>query len=199
MYARIVNITGAKDIDGGIRWLRDQLPSALKDQKGFRGMAVSIDRAAGVLGVLTLWDTEADRDASWNDLAARRQETQELMGGEMTAATYEELLQQTGDTPPAPGSALLLSPVSMEPARVDQNLAFFRSEVLPRITASQGFQQVRLLMNRQTGQGVGGTVWASEDAMRAHAADAQARRPGSQARGVRFGEMRYREIVFADF
>jgi heme-degrading monooxygenase HmoA len=199
MYARIVNITGAKDIDDGIRMLRDQLPSALKDQKGFRGMAVSADRAGGILGVLTLWDTEADRDASWDALAARRQETQDLIGGEMNTATYEELLAEAGDAPPAPGSALLLWPVSMEPARVDENLAFFRSEVLPRIKASQGFQQVRLLMNRQTGQGVGGTVWATEDAMRAHAADAQARRQASVDRGVRFGEMRYREIVFADF
>ena len=199
MYARIVNITGAKDIDGGIRWLREQVPSALKDQKGFRGMAVSVDRLGGVFGVLTLWDTEADRGASWETLAARRQETQDLIGGDLIAATYEEMLVETGDTPPAAGSALLLWPVSMEPARVDENLAFFRSEVLPRIKASQGFQQVRLLMNRQTGQGVGGTVWASEDAMRAHAADAQARRQGSEARGVRFGEMRYREIVYTDF
>ncbi len=199
MYARIVTITGAKDIDGGIGWLREQLPPVLQDQKGFRGLGVNVDRAGGILGVLTLWDTEADRDASWDALAARRQESQDIIGGQLSAETYEELLREAGSTPPAPGSALMLQPVRMDPAKIDDNLAFFKSEVLPRIKACKGFQQVRLLMNRETGHGVGGTAWADEDAMRAAVADAQARRQESTGRGVQFGEVRYREIVFTEF
>lgn len=198
MYVRIVTVTGAKDIDAGIGWLREQLSPALRDQKGFRGLAVSADRTGGVLGMLSLWDTEADRDASWDALAARRQDFQDIIGGQLSADSYEELLRESGDTPPGPGSALMLLPVTMDPARVDENLAFFTSQILPRITASRGFQQVRLLMNRETGQGLGGTVWASEDAMRAAAAGDQSRQE-SEARGVRFGETSSREIVFTDF
>jgi hypothetical protein len=199
MYARIVTITGPKDIDGGIGWLREQLPPVLKDQKGFRGLGVSVDRAGGILGVLTLWDTEADRDASWDALAARRQESQDIIGGQLSAETYEELLREAGSTPPAPGSALMLLPVSMDPAKVDENLAFFRSEILPQITASHGFQHVRLLMNRETGHGLAGTAWTDEDARRAADSDAQARRQQGAARGVQFGEVRYREIVLTNF
>jgi hypothetical protein len=146
-----------------------------------------------------LWDTEADRDAGWDALAARRQESQDIIGGQLSAETYEELLREAGSTPPAPGSALMLQPVSMDPAKVDENLAFFRSEILPRIKACQGFQQVRLLMNRETGHGMGGTAWADEKAMRAAAADDQGGRQASEARGVRFGEVRYRELVATDF
>lgn len=197
MYARIVTITGAKDIDAGIGWLRDQLRPALRDQKGFRGLAVSAERAGGVLEVLTLWDTDADLEASWDALAARRQESLGIFGGQLSMDTYEELLREAGSTPPGPGSALMLLPVSMDPATVDENLASFRSQILPRIAACQGFQQIRLLMNRETGYGLGGSVWADEDAMRAAAAGDN--RQESATRGVQFGERSYREIVFTDF
>lgn len=199
MYARIVTITGAKDIDAGIRWLREQLPPALKDQKGFRGMGVSADRTGGVLGVLTLWDTEADREASWEAQAAGRQEAQDIIGGQVSMESYEELLAEAGSTPPGAGSKLMLLPVTMDPAKVDENLAFFKSHVLPGIRANRGFQFVRLLMNRKTGHGLGGTVWADEDAMRAAAAGDQEGRRESVARGVQFGEESRQEIVFTDF
>jgi heme-degrading monooxygenase HmoA len=199
MYARIVTITGTTDIDGGISWFRENVVPAIRDQKGYRGLGVNADRAGRVLGVLTLWDTEAERDASWDSLAAGRQESAAIIGGQLTAETYEELLRDAGKTPPAPGSALILQPISMEPAKVDENFAFFKNEVVPRIKASQGFQNVRALMNRETGHGLVGTVWADEDAMRAAAADAQARRPQAVARGVQFGEASFREIVFVDF
>lgn len=199
MYARIVTITGAKDIDGGIRWLRKQLPPALKDQKGFRGLGISASRAGGILGVLTLWDTEAAREASWDALAATaRQQGQDVIGGQLSAEGYEELLSEAGSSPPAAGSALMLRPVSMDPAAVDENLAYFRSEILPWIKAHHGFQHERVLMNRETGHGVGVTVWASEADMKAAAADAQTRPQASAERGVQLGEPRYREIVFTD-
>ncbi len=199
MYARIVTITGAKDIDGGIGWLHEQLPPVLKDQKGFRGLGVNVDRAGGILGVLTLWDTETDRDASWDALAARREESLGIIGGQLSTTTYEELLREAGSTPPAPGSALMLLPISMDPAKVDENFAFFRNEILPRIKASHGFQHVRVLMNRESGHGLVGTAWADEDARRAADSDAQARRQQGVARAVQFGEVRYREIVLTDF
>ncbi|HEX6518649.1 MAG TPA: hypothetical protein VF070_01335 [Streptosporangiaceae bacterium] len=197
MYARIVTITGANDVDAGIRWLREQLPPRLRDQKGFRGLGINVDRANSVLGVLTLWDTEAERDASWDALADRRQESQDVIGGQLSMESYEELLRETGSTPIGPGSALMMLPVSMDPAKVDENLAFFKDNILPRIRASHGFQQVRLLMNRTTGHGLGGSVWADEAAMRA-AQDPESRQE-SESRGVQFGEPSYREIVFTEF
>lgn len=198
MYARIVTFTSAKNIDGGISFLRGNLLPIISDQKGYRGLSLSADRPGGVFGVLSLWDTEAERDASWDVLAQRRQEGLDIIGGQLSVKTYEQLLLDQGDTPPAPGSALMLTPISMDPAKIDENLAFFRSDVLPRIKATQGFQAARVLMNRETGQGLVGTAWADEDAVRAAAADAQARRPEGAARGVQFGEVSYREIVFTD-
>jgi len=100
--------------------------------------------------------------------------------------------------PPGPGSALMVTRVSMDPAKIDENFAFFKSDVLPRIKANAGFQAVRNMINRKTGDGIVGTVWANQAAMKAAAAEAMSRRPEGVARGVSFGDTSYREILFSD-
>ena len=198
MHTRVINFTGAKNIDAGVRFLRDKVVPAMHDQKGYRGLIVSADRAGGVLGVLSLWETAEDREASDSMLAASRQEGAEVIGGEMTVEKYELLAEEVGKQPPAPGSALMVTRVSMDPGKVDDNIKFFKSDVAPRITASQGFQAFRNMMNRETGEGIVGSAWSDQDALKKAAADAQARREEATARGVKFGEMSIREIVLVD-
>jgi heme-degrading monooxygenase HmoA len=198
MHARVVTFTGVPDIDAGIGVIRENVVPVMRDQKGFRGLHASADRSHGVLGVLTIWDTEAERDASWDAVAPVRRENMAAIGGEVSVDRYELLLQRIGGVPPAPGSALLLLPVDMDTARIDEHLAFFRTQVLPEITASPGFQAVRLLANRETGRGMSGTVWSDLAAMTEAAAATESRRQGAAARGVLFGQPSFREIVLTD-
>ena len=139
----------------------------------------------------------ADREASESALAKSRQEGLDIIGGKLTVETFEELLAEVIE-PPTPGSALMVTRVSMDPAKIDENFAYFKSEVLPRIKANAGFQALRNMMNRKTGDGLVGAVWATKDAMKAAAADAESRRPDGIARGVSFDDVSYREILFAD-
>jgi len=197
MHTRVVTFTGAKNIDGGIAFLRDTVVARLNEQKGYRGLTASADRSGGVFAALSLWETEADRDASESALAKTRQEGLAIVGGELTVETFEELLAEIVE-PPAPGLALMVTRISMDPAKIDENFAFFKSNVLPRIKASPGFRGLRHMINRQRGQGLVGSAWADQDAMEAAAADAQSRRQEAITRGVSFGETSYREIVFTD-
>jgi|SRR5579859_1083485 len=197
MFTRTVTFTGATDIDGGVRYLQDTVAPLLGEQKGFRGVTASADRAGAVLGVLSLWETEAERDASESALASARQEGQRVIGGEVTVEQFEELLVEMAE-PPTVGSSLLLRRISMDPAKVEENLDFFRREVLPRMKASPGFRGVRNMINRQTGGGMVGTVWADRAAMDAAAEATEARRQQAAERGVTFGEQTRREIVFID-
>jgi hypothetical protein len=41
MFARVNNVTGAKDIDAGVAYLRDKVVPELQGQKGFRGLTMS--------------------------------------------------------------------------------------------------------------------------------------------------------------
>jgi heme-degrading monooxygenase HmoA len=197
MYTRVVTFTGAKNIDGGIAFVRERVVPILNEQKGYRGLSASADRSGGVLGVLSLWETEADRGASDSALAKAREEGLDIVGGEMTVETFEQLVAEVS-APPVAGSALMVTRISMDPAKIDENLAFFKSEIVPRIKATPGFLALRQMMDRKTGRGIVGSAWVDQDAMKAAAADAQARRQEGVARGVEFGEVSYREIVFVD-
>ena len=112
----------------------------------------------------------------------------------MTVEHFEELLVEI-DKPPTVGCSLLLRRISMDPAKIDENLGVFRRDVLPEIKANPGFCAVRAMMNRQTGEG---TVWADKASMDAAAEAAEARRQRAAQQGVTFGEQTKREIVFAD-
>jgi heme-degrading monooxygenase HmoA len=197
MFSRIVTFTGATDVDAGVRYLQDTVVPMLQEQKGFSGVTASADRASGVLGVMSLWETEADRDASESTMVKARQEGQRVIGGEVTVEHFEELLAELA-RPPAAGCSLLLRRISMDPAQVEDNLDFFRREVLPRMKASPGFCAVRNMINRQTGEGMGGSLWADEASMDAWAEAAEALRQQGPQRGVTFGELSRRELVFVD-
>ena len=197
MHTRVLTFTGAKNIDGGVDFLRQKVVPVLNEQKGYRGVTASADRSGAVLGILSLWETESDRDASYSALTNARQEGLDLIGGELTVETFEQLLAEVA-SPPGPGSALIVTRISMDPAKIDENFAFFKSDILPRIKANAGFQAVRNMINRKTGHGLVGTVWADQDTMKAAATEAQSRRQEGIARGVSFGDVSYREVLFSD-
>ena len=196
MHSRVLTFTDAKNIDGGVDFLRQKVVPVLNDQKGYRGVTASADRSGGLLGILTLWETAADREASESALAKSRQEGLDIIGGKLSVELFEELLAEVAD-PPGPGSALMVTRVSMDPAKIDENFAFFKSDVVPRIKANAGFQSIRNMMNRETGHGLVGTVWADQDAMKAAAAEAQSRRQEAIARGVSFDSVSSREILYS--
>jgi heme-degrading monooxygenase HmoA len=198
MHARVITFSGAKNIDDGLTFLREKVMPLINDQQGYRGLTASADRQGGVFGILSLWETEPDRQASQKALADVRQEALNIVGGEMTVEDFEQVVIEMGETPPGPGSALLVQRVSMDPAKVEDNLAFFKSEVVPRIKANPGFRGLRNLMNRESGQGIVGTVWADTHSLRSGLAQGQQRRQEAVDRGVSFGEISEREILLTD-
>ena len=197
MHPRVLTFSGATNLDDGVAFVRDNATPVLREQKGYRGSTASADRAGGVLGVLSLWETEADRDASFGPMAELRQQGLDVVGGELTVDNYEEVVQEMASPPPV-GSALMITRISMDPSKVDENLRFFRSEVAPRITAAPGFRALRNMIDRKTGRGIVGSAWADQDAMKNAAAQAEARRDEGRARGVSFDGDSFREIVFVD-
>jgi hypothetical protein len=197
MFTRLLTFTGTDNIDAGVTYLRDEVLPVLHAQRGYGGVTASASRSERVIGILSLWDTEADRDASDSALGKARQEAAKLVGGDLSVETFELVVAEIRE-PAGVGSALMVTRLSMEPAKIDENLGFFNSEVLPRITAAPGFRALRNMINRQSGEGVVGSAWADQDAMMAASEQAMARRPEAISRGVNFGETSYREIVFAD-
>jgi heme-degrading monooxygenase HmoA len=197
MYTRLLTFRGATDIDGGVSYLRQEAVPILNAQHGYRGVTAAGDRSRGVLGILSLWETEADRAASNSALGKAREEALDIVGGELTVENLEEVVAEI-KKPVKAGCALLVTRVSMDPAKVDENLAFFKSDVLPQIASQPGFCALRNMLDRATGKAVVGSVWETRAALDAAAAEQPERRKTAEARGVRFDETESREILFAE-
>ena len=196
MYARIVQSNAATDIDGGVAFVRDTVVPIIRQQHGYRGLIASADREAKVFGVLSLWADKADLDASDSAMAKTRAEGQKVIGGELTAEGFEEVLFEATQ-PPTAGTALLVRRLAMDPGKVDDNIEFFRTTILPQITATAGFRGVRQLINRETGDAIVGTLWDDAAAMDKAAIEAEQRQAQAAGR-VTFRDQTRREILFVD-
>lgn len=53
------------------------------------------------------------------------------------------------------------------------------------------------MVNRATGEGVVGTIWADEDQMRSNEAGADQRRQRAADRGVQIGDPTYRTVLLS--
>jgi heme-degrading monooxygenase HmoA len=197
MYTRVVTLSGVQDVDAVVAHLQETAVPAIRAQKGYKGLSVSVDRAGGVVGTLSMWETEADRDASDSALAKLREDAAAKFATDMKVESLEDQVFEMSQ-PPAVGGRLMVTRISMDPAKIDENIEFFKREVLPQIKAAPGFRTLRNMLNRQTGEGIVGSIWDDDQSRQAAADAAMARRAEANARGVNFGETSFREIVLVD-
>ncbi|HWW52242.1 MAG TPA: hypothetical protein VNY84_00625 [Acidimicrobiales bacterium] len=177
--------------------MRDDIAPQLDQQKGFRGLSLSANRETGQVSVLTIWETEGDLKASESATEKLRADSLKTLGaGPPIIEHFEEVVSEVGSVPPGAGSRLQVRRIKMAPDRVADNLAFFTANVLPEIKSAPGFQAVRQLINRETGEGAVGTVWADEASLKAAEKQAEARRSTAADRGITFGEVSYREVLY---
>jgi heme-degrading monooxygenase HmoA len=197
MFVRVNSVTGAQNIDAGVAFLRDKVIPELQGQRGFQGLTASGNRSTGDVGILGLWDTLEDLEASNSAVSKLRKEAMAALGGQISVETMEQVVAEVARPQDMVGCPLRIVRVKMDPAKADEHISFFRSDVLPEMKAEAGFLGVRNLINRSTGEGVVGTIWADEDSMQAQEGRAEERRQRALARGVEIGEPSYRTVLLS--
>src|ERR1035437_3135748 len=197
MQVRVITVTGATEIDAGGDLIRDQVLPIVATQQGYRGTTVSADRANDLLGIITMWDTVEDRDASNDALAQSRVDVANAVGGSFTVANFEQVVLEAVGMP-AVGSALSVARLSMSPENVDDNIAYFQSTPLPDMLATPGVQAVRMMVIRKTGDAIVGMLFADHDALSTAPGAATSRREAATAMGIQFGDVSIREILLID-
>jgi heme-degrading monooxygenase HmoA len=197
MHARITTVTGATNIDSGLAVLRDRVVPQMQQQKGFRGLSAAGDRAAGVVTVLSLWDSQVDLEASESAASNARRDAVRLMGGQVSVERYEQNVWDVGDTRPETGAKLHIRNIKVDPNRIDDNLDFFRQTVVPDMKTRPGFLAVRHLIDRNTGEGRVGSLWIDEASLAASLAQSEHRRAAAKDRGVEFGEDQVLELLYS--
>jgi len=197
MYTRLLTFTGATDVDAGVNYLREKVLPVLNAQHGYRGVSASADRGGGIMTILSLWDTEADRSASDSALGKAREEALQLVGGALEIENFEEVVQVIA-RPPVRGCQLNAVKVRMDPGSVDANIAWFKDELAPQISAQPGFCALRNMVDRQTGRALTGSVFEDRQAADASLANMPARRSAAEVRGITFEAVSQREILFSE-
>ena len=197
MHVRVITVSGVTNVDAGLDLIRDQVLPICQAQKGYLGTTVSVDRANSVFGIITMWETAEDREASDGALAQSRIDVANALGGSITVEYYEQAVMEA-NAMPAVGSALSVARLSMSPDQVDANIDYFRSTPLPAMLATPGVQAVRNLVNRETGQAIVGVVFSDADALSAAADASASRREAASARGITFESVSNREILLFD-
>ena len=116
-------------------------------------------RAARVLTIWSLWESEADRSASDSALGKARDEAIKRVGGTLEIENFEQVVQSIVQ-PPKVGCQLNVVRVRMEPSSIDANIEWFKDQVVPQVSAQPGFCALRNMVNRQTGQALtGACLW----------------------------------------
>ena len=196
MHARVTTVTRAADIDGGLALLRDQVVPRMQHQRGFRGLSAAGDRATGVFTMLSLWDNQADLQASERLADSARASAVRLMGGQVRVERYEESVCESSDTRPGPEAKLHLRHIKVDRNRIDDNLDFFRQNVIPDMKTRPGFLAVRQLIDRNTGAGRVGSLWIDEGSLAASLAQSEQSRSKAMARGVEFGKGHVLQVLY---
>ena len=198
MFTRLLTWTGATNVKGGIEYVRDTALPIVRQQHGYQGLSASLESSANILSLLSVWETESDREASESALVKARDEGTELIGGTLQVERLEEVARELLKQPQV-GCALMVSSFSMDPAVIDDNVAFFKREVVPQIKSAPGFCALRNMVNRSTGEGYVGTIWEDQAAAEGQREASQARRAAvASQRGITFGPLSFREILLID-
>ena len=106
-------------------------------------------------------------------------------------------ITEIGQAPPAVGNPLRVVTIKMDPARVDEHLEFYKSQVVPELKATPGFRAVRNMVDRATGEGAVGTIWADEASMRATEASTMERQKRAAERGIEITGPTYRVVLLS--
>lgn len=96
MFARVSTFQGPPDQTAeGIRLAREQILPAARLMDGFRGIYLLYDRESGKSLSVTLWETEADMQASEEAAGQARAQSAEASGDKVVNVERYEVALQT--------------------------------------------------------------------------------------------------------
>jgi heme-degrading monooxygenase HmoA len=179
MYARSTTFQGRpENIDAGIKFVKDEVASALDKIDGCRGLSLLVDRQTGECIATSSWDSEETMLASDQHLRPIRDRGRDILGGPMQIDAWEiAVLHRTNH-----GECCRVSWLTGD---VDAMIGTFRVSILPQLERTPGFCSASLLVNRSGDVGCATTAWKNRAAMETSrlAADEMRSRVASDADG----------------
>jgi heme-degrading monooxygenase HmoA len=200
MYARVLRVIGdPAKADDGIEAYRSRVAAALKEQDGYAGARLLINRETGAGMSITFWQDERTLRASESALSGVRGDTMSRFGADTPAAENYEVVVQHRPQPTEAGNFVRISSLDGDPAKVDDAIRHFETEVVPAVSALAGSRAVVLLVDRATGKALVATVWATKEDVEATANEAKAiAAKAMEVSGANTRQVDWYEVVFAE-
>lgn len=165
MYVRLTTLHGHKgNIEAGVDYVEGTARAAIEAAAGNRGFATFTDAAAGVVMGASYWEGERSRAESGTALADLRAGLGKAGGGDVTFENYVAAVARRVAIP-QPGAVVRLLRVHLDPAQLGELVELYRDEIVARLTAPSGVCSAQLLVDPDTGRGLGVTAWTDEAAL----------------------------------
>jgi hypothetical protein len=162
MYARVNTIFGTEGkVSAGVAHIEQSDRNAVESAEGNRGLTTLVDRKTGLIVAISYWDDP--QRSSEAVLTQARESAAVAAGGELVAESFEVAVADQ-QAVPAPGAAVQMTRVQLEPTKVDAGLAFVHDELLQRLSTGSGLCSAELLIDREIGDGLLVTTWTDPDA-----------------------------------
>jgi heme-degrading monooxygenase HmoA len=202
MYARVLRVTGdPAKVDDGIEAYTSRVAAALKEQDGYAGARLLVDRQTGAGMSVTFWQDEQMLRASESALSGVRGDTMSRFGAQEPAAENYEVVVQHRPQPTEAGNFVRISSLDGDPAKVDEAIRHFETEVVPAVSRLGGSRAVVLMVDRSTGKALVATVWGTQAEVEASADEAKAiaakavEVSGASSRKVESFEVAFAELL----
>ncbi|MFD3748028.1 hypothetical protein [Nocardia sp. NPDC058633] len=135
----------------------------MSDIFGWVGMSLMVDRASGRCIATTAWESEDALHDSRMRVRSMRDGLAEALSGTVDTVEEWEVAVMHRDHLAGASACTRCTWVRVDPAGIDQVIETFRSGLLPELEKIEGFRSASLFVDRETGRGVGSTVWASRE------------------------------------
>jgi hypothetical protein len=196
MFARSTTIHGDPgSIEAGIAYIRDDVMPAITAMDGCLGLSLVIDRGSGRCIATSSWDTQESLRASADTLASYRSLGGDILGGTPQVEEWEVAVMHRDHTT-TDGACCRIS--WAQPEDLDATLEMWRTRLLGRFEAMDGFCSASLLMDRTRGITCGTVVFDSRAALEASREQArEIRESASSEMGVSFLDIAEFELALA--
>jgi hypothetical protein len=176
--------------------IEEQVIPAAQKLSGFLGGYWLFDRQTGDGLTITFFDTKENLDAS--DQAARgiRESAIQAIGATVVAVEPLEVITSTGDQVHRSASAARVVSIEAEPSRVEEGIQNIKDNVVPTVTQFEGFQGGFWLFDRETGKGLGVTLFDTpENRQKSVDASRELRERSAQVTNANIAEPREYEVI----
>jgi hypothetical protein len=170
MQARVLTVhIKPEQMNEATRLYREEVIPAAAQQPGLKLMVLCTDSSSGKGISVTVWEG----DGMSNSESSGYLQQQLARFGPMFAQPPVREVMEVGLWEPARRDATHARVITsqLRPDKIDAALELYKREALPVLREQSGFGGVLLLVDRATGKSMSGTTWASEDDLRAGAAE----------------------------